>query len=62
MDRGAWQTIVHGVARVRLDLVTKPPNGYYPLVITSALMRSLSQDCHTQVLILYSSSSQTKNA
>ena len=23
MDRGAWQAIVHGVARVRRDLVTK---------------------------------------
>ena len=25
MDRGAWQVTVHGVARVRHDLVTKPP-------------------------------------
>ena len=25
MDRGAWQTTVHGVARVGHDLVTKPP-------------------------------------
>ena len=25
MDRGAWQVRVHGVARVRHDLVTKPP-------------------------------------
>ena len=25
MDRGACQTIVHGVARVRQDLATKPP-------------------------------------
>ena len=25
MDRGAWQSIVHGVARVRHDLATKPP-------------------------------------
>ena len=25
MDRGACQAIVHGVARVRHDLVTKPP-------------------------------------
>ena len=24
-DRGAWPTIVHGVARVRHNLVTKPP-------------------------------------
>ena len=25
MDRGAWGPAVHGVARVRHDLVTKPP-------------------------------------
>ena len=25
MDRGAWQDIVHEVARVRHDLITKPP-------------------------------------
>ena len=25
MDRGVWQAIVHGVKRVRCDLVTKPP-------------------------------------
>ena len=25
MDRGAWQVTVHGVARVGLDLATKPP-------------------------------------
>ena len=25
LDRGAWQAIVHGVARVRQDLATKPP-------------------------------------
>ena len=25
MNRGVWQAIVHGVARVRHDLVTKPP-------------------------------------
>ena len=24
MDRGAWQAMVHGVARVRHDLATKP--------------------------------------
>ena len=27
MDRGAWQAKVHGVARVRHDLATKPPPG-----------------------------------
>ena len=26
MDRGAWQATVHGVARVRHNLVTKPIN------------------------------------
>ena len=26
MDRGAWQATVHGVPRVRHDLVTKPPS------------------------------------
>ena len=25
MDREAWRAAVHGVARVRQDLVTKPP-------------------------------------
>ena len=25
MDRGAWQATVHGVARVRHNLATKPP-------------------------------------
>ena len=25
MDRGAWQATVHGVTRVRYNLVTKPP-------------------------------------
>ena len=28
MGRGAWQATVHGVARIRLDLVTKPPMVY----------------------------------
>ena len=27
MDRGAWQAVVHGVARVGHDLVTKPTPG-----------------------------------
>ena len=26
IDKGAWQATVHGVARVRHDLVTKPPH------------------------------------
>ena len=28
MDRGAWQATVHGVTRVRHDLVTKPPPAF----------------------------------
>ena len=27
-DRGAWQTTVHGVARVGPNLATKPPSGH----------------------------------
>ena len=26
MDRGAWPAVVHGVARIRHDLATKPPD------------------------------------
>ena len=29
MDRGAWQSIVHGVARVGCDLATKPTYRLY---------------------------------
>ena len=29
MDRGAWQAAVHGVARVRHNLLTKPPPPEY---------------------------------
>ena len=29
MDRGAWWATIYGVARVRQDLVTKPPNFTY---------------------------------
>ena len=29
MDRGAWQTMVHGVARVGHDVATKPPHQFY---------------------------------
>ena len=34
MDRGAWQAIVHGLARVRNNLATKPP----PLSVTETLL------------------------
>ena len=30
MDRGDWQTTVHGVARVKHDLATKPPPSLQP--------------------------------
>ena len=35
MDRGVWQTTVHGVARVRHNLATKPPplEVYRPMTI-----------------------------
>ena len=28
MNRGSWQATVHGITRVRLDLVTKPPQTF----------------------------------
>ena len=31
MDRGAWQTTVHRVTRVRHNLATKPPNHHHVL-------------------------------
>ena len=33
MERGAWQATVHGVARVRHDLVTKPPAQFWRLEV-----------------------------
>ena len=30
MDGGTWQATVHGVARVRHDLATKPPHTHIP--------------------------------
>ena len=38
MDRGAWQTIVHGVAKVRHDLATEPsPPSYYLSCVCSII-------------------------
>ena len=34
MERGVWQATVHGVTRVRHDLVTKPPLPTLTLVLT----------------------------
>ena len=30
MDKGAWQATVHGVARVKHNLATKPPPSLIP--------------------------------
>ena len=44
MDRGVWPATVHGVERVRHDLVTRPPStatspyiGCFPSVVISCL-------------------------
>ena len=38
MGRGAWQAIVHGVARVGHDLLTKPtPSESYTQLLQNAL-------------------------
>ena len=38
MDRGAWQAIVHGVARVAHDLVTKPTTKHRARENTAAVL------------------------
>ena len=49
MDRGAWQVTVHGVTRVRHDLVTKPnQRPHYSHLKISAL--SHVQKCKTHQL------------
>ena len=40
MDRGAWQAAVRGVARVRHDLATKPPQTF-PCASTIQLSQPL---------------------
>ena len=41
-DRGAWQAIVHGVPRVRRNLVTKPQPVYLtPQDITSKALQKI---------------------
>ena len=41
MDRRVWQATVHGVARVRHDLMTKPPQCFYTeLTIVDTLVTS----------------------
>ena len=34
MNRGAWQTTVHGITRVRYNLATKLPPPYLPITTT----------------------------
>ena len=42
-DRGAWQTTVHGVTRVRHDLVTKPPPQVEVCVIANIRILTLAK-------------------
>ena len=44
MDRGAWRATVHGVTRVRHNLVTKPPPRHSASV--SFLCRGFSELCN----------------
>ena len=46
MDRGAWQTAVHGVARVGHNLVTKPQPSP-PLSFGASYSPPTSSICHT---------------
>ena len=39
MDRGAWWSTVHGVARVRQDLATKPPH----IIVETETMNTFSR-------------------
>ena len=53
MGKGAWQATVHGVARVRHNLGTKPPGpqkapGWHPNILTNFLVTVLlSYNSHT---------------
>ena len=50
MDRGAWQATVHGIARIRHNLVTKPPPELvYTIVFVSDIHQSDSV-IHTSFL------------
>ena len=50
MDRGAWWATVYGVIRVRHDLVTKPPELIYNVVLVSGVKES---DSVVHVSILF---------
>ena len=49
MDRGAWWAIVHGVARVGHDLVTKPPSYIFNWRIIA--LQCCGGLCHTSLWI-----------
>ena len=49
MDRGAWQATVHGVAKVRHDLATKPP----PPLLTPDNLRKIL-DSQRKLKLMYS--------
>ena len=44
MDRGAWRAAVHGIARVRHDLVTKPPPPQYRYKLHTCFLYSAVED------------------
>ena len=48
MDRGAWQATVHGIARVRYDLATKPPAPH----VTGAVLRTQFVLFHSTLEVL----------
>ena len=47
MDRGAWRATVHGVARIRHDLATKPPPPYKPLQLAVLLLAAWTKTVPT---------------
>ena len=50
MDRGAWQALVHGVATVGHETVTKPPP-HHPLALTTMspyITQPLENYCHQE--------------
>ena len=48
-DRGAWQATVHGVARVRHDLVTKPPHNCSTMFCQFLLYKEVNQCMYTYI-------------
>ena len=56
-DRGAWWATVHGVARVRHDLVTKPPPpGLIKLKGVGAAIRGQFSDLIIYLPLIYQAS------